>query len=140
MLPNGNVLIAAPVDKNVLMEYSEDGKCIRDMPCFGCPFDLTVIDSDRIAVTYQDRCIKILKKHNTIKDKFESEEDSYGILYKDNTIIIITQDGIKISDVEGKVLKTLTVHCGSYIETAKDIFYFTVDNAVHCISMLCDEI
>ncbi|XP_071160953.1 E3 ubiquitin-protein ligase TRIM45-like [Mytilus edulis] len=53
MLPNGKVLVASSsLEKNVILEYSEDGKYIRDIPFSGFQFDLTVIDTDRIAVTY----------------------------------------------------------------------------------------
>ncbi|XP_071160570.1 uncharacterized protein [Mytilus edulis] len=139
MLPNGNVLIAG---KNVVQEYSEDGKHIRDIPCSGEPFDLTVIDTDRIAVTRDNRCIEILNINNTtVEGKlFQFKEHCYGISYQDNTIVMITQEGIDIIDVGGKVLKSLTVRCGSCLGTAKDRIYFTVDDAVHCISMAGDEI
>ncbi|XP_063427250.1 uncharacterized protein LOC134710783 [Mytilus trossulus] len=142
MLPNGNVLIANYDEKNVILEYSEDGKHIRDIQCSGSPLDLTVIDTDRIAVTYEEQCIEILNiNNNTIEGKlFHFEESCYGISYQDNTIVIITQEGIDIIDVGGKVLKSFTVRCGSFIGTAKDRIYFTVDDAVHCISMAGDEI
>ncbi|VDI09834.1 tripartite motif-containing protein 2/3 [Mytilus galloprovincialis] len=141
MLPNGNVLLANFVEANVILEFSEDGKHIRDIPCPGSPFDLTVIDTDRIAVTRKDQCIEILnKKTNTIEETFELKVNCYGISYQDNTIVIVTQEGIEIIDVGGKVLKTLTIDCGEYIGTSKDRIYFTVAKTVHCISMAGNEI
>lgn len=57
-------------------------------------------------------------------------------------LFIIINEGIAITDFAGKVLKILTVSCGSYIGTAKDRIYFTVgeDETVHCISVTGEEI
>ncbi|XP_076099046.1 uncharacterized protein LOC143068691 [Mytilus galloprovincialis] len=143
MLSNGNVLIADYQGSKVLMEYSKDGKHIRDIPCSRPPFDLSVIDHDRIAVTYGDnKYVEILNlKNNIVERKLKSDNDCYGISYQDNKLFIIS-GGIVIRDITGKVLKTLRVDCGKYLETTVDRIYYTVrnDHTVHCISMADEEI
>ncbi|CAG2230902.1 unnamed protein product [Mytilus edulis] len=143
MLSNGNVLIVDYWGNNVLMEYSEDGKHIRDIPCSRRPFDLTIIDSDRIAVTYGDRkYVNILNlKITTVGKKVKFYYSCYGISYQDDKLFI-SSEGIVITDITGKVLKTLKVNCGRYVESTIDRIYFTDnrDHTVHCISMTGEEI
>ncbi|XP_071160948.1 uncharacterized protein [Mytilus edulis] len=140
---NGNVLIADYWVSKVLMEYSEDGEHIRDIPCSNPPFDLTIIDTDRIAVTYGDsQCIEILNiKNTTVEKKVNFEKDCYGISYQDNKLFI-SSGVIVITDITEKVLKTLRINCGLYLETTVDRIYFTDnrDHTVHCILMTGEEI
>ncbi|VDI49499.1 Hypothetical predicted protein [Mytilus galloprovincialis] len=87
MLSNGNVLIAdyVHVGENVIKEYSEDGKHIRDIPCSDSPFDLTVIDHDRIAVTYGNKYIEILNlKNDKVEKKVKFDKECYGISYQNS--------------------------------------------------------
>ncbi|XP_052105735.1 uncharacterized protein LOC127738491 [Mytilus californianus] len=143
MLPNGNLLMAIYFGKKLLVEYSEDGKHIRDIPCSRSPFDLTVIDNDRIALTYGNHYVEIFNKKNTSFEKeFRLESNCYGISYQDNKLFIITTHGIVITNIAGQVLKTLYVDCGVYLSTTTDRIYFNVkrDQTVHCISMTGDEI
>ncbi|CAC5395455.1 unnamed protein product [Mytilus coruscus] len=143
MLPNGNLLFANIDGNSVVMEYSEDGKHIRDIPCSGRPFDLAVIDTDRIAVTYGNKkYVEILNlEKNTVEKEIKFENDCYGISFQDNELFIIT-GGIVIIDIEGKVLKTFYFDCEMYIETTKDRIYFTTKRGrtVNCISMVGEEI
>lgn len=144
MLTNGNLLMANNHGNTILMEYSEDGKRIHDIPCSSKPFDLTVIDTDRIAVTYGDKkYVEILNlKKNTVEKEVEFENDCYGISYQDNKLFIIITGGIVITDIEGKVLKTFYFECEMYIETTTDRIYFTTKRGrtVNCISMEGEEI
>ncbi|CAG2229593.1 unnamed protein product [Mytilus edulis] len=143
MLSNDHVLIANYRGRKVLMEYSEDGKHIRDIPCSDKPFDLTVIDNDRIAVTYGDsKYVNILNLKNTaVEKKVKCDENCYGISYQDNKLFI-RSGGIVITNITGKVLKTLRVESGRYSESTNDRIYFTVgrDHTVHCIFMTGEEI
>lgn len=108
------------------------------------PFDLTVIENDRIAITYGTCRIVILKIENNISKKTLRlfRKNCYGISYKDKTLVIIANEGIVITNIAGKVLKKLKVDCDRYLVTAKDRIYFTVgrDHTVHCLSMDGDEI
>ncbi|CAG2230899.1 unnamed protein product [Mytilus edulis] len=134
VLTNGNLLMANNHGNTILMEYSEDGKRIHDIPCSSKPFDLTVIDTDRIAVTYGDKkYVEILNlKKNTVEKEVEFENDCYGISYQDNKLFIIITGGIVITDIEGKVLKTFYFECEMYIETTKDRIYFTTKRRSNC--------
>ncbi|CAC5369284.1 unnamed protein product [Mytilus coruscus] len=143
MLSNSNLLIADYLVSNVIMEYRKDGKHIRDIPCSGKPFDLTVIDTDRIAVSYGiSKYIDILNmKNNTVDRKVQFDNSCYGISYQDNKLFIST-GGIVIIDITGEVLKTLDTNNGLYLETTIDKIYFAVkrDHTIHCISMAGEEI
>ncbi|VDI35512.1 Hypothetical predicted protein [Mytilus galloprovincialis] len=123
------------------MEYSEDGKYIRDIPCSDSPFDLTVINSDRIAVTYgREKYLEILNmKNNTVERKVRFDNDCFGISFQDNKLFIII-DGIVITDITGKVLKTFNTKCGLYLTTTKDRIYVTRNSSVNCISMTGETI
>ncbi|CAG2238883.1 unnamed protein product [Mytilus edulis] len=147
MLTNGNVLIANFYGPSVLMEYSEEGEHIRDIPCSKPTFDVTVLDAERIAVTYgnsSDGNIDILNiKNNTNVQKVKLNSRCFGISYQDNTgFIIRIQDCIVITNIAGKVLKKLNFGCGSYIGTTRDRMYFTNgrDHTVNCISMAGEKI
>ncbi|CAC5395465.1 unnamed protein product [Mytilus coruscus] len=139
ILPNGNLLIANYYGKKELIEYSEDGKHIRDIPCSRPPFDLTVMDTGRIAVTYGNcKYIEIFNiKNNIVERKVKFEIDCYGISYQDSKLFIII-GGIVITD--RKVLKTLNIDCGSYLKATKDRIYFTNKTSVNCISMAGETI
>ncbi|XP_063427219.1 uncharacterized protein LOC134710753 [Mytilus trossulus] len=143
MLPNGNLLIADYYGKSGLREYSEDGKHIHDIACSYSPFDLTIIDTDRIAVTYGNgQYIEILDmKYNSVERKVKFKDDCYGISYQDNKLFIII-GGIVITDIRGVILKTLNIGCGLYLETTKDRIYHTSNFSatVNCISMTGEKI
>ncbi|VDI09835.1 Hypothetical predicted protein [Mytilus galloprovincialis] len=115
ILPNGNLLIANCYQKSVLMEYSEDCRYICDIPCSKEPFDLTIIDYDRIAITHghgSSNNIEILNMNNkTIEKEVNLNSSCYGISYQDNKLV-------------------------------RDRIYFTAkhNQTVHCISMAGDEI
>lgn len=149
MLTNGNMLIANIYGRSVLLEYSEEGKHIRDIPCSKPTFDVTVMNAERIAVTYgnsSDGYIDILNtsiKNNTYIQKVKLNSRCFGISYQDNKgFIIRIQDCIVITNIAGKVLKKLNSSYGAYIGTTNDRIYFTNarNHTVHCISMTGEEI
>ncbi|XP_071160567.1 tripartite motif-containing protein 2-like [Mytilus edulis] len=145
MLRNGSVLIADYKGDNNLMEYNEEGKHIRTIKLSGSPFDISVIDSDRIAITYGSlsQYIEICNiKNNTIEKRAKLKSKCYGISYKNNNLFVVIEDGIVITNMLGKVLSKLDVECGLYLETAVDRIYFTVERnqTVNCISMTGEEI
>ncbi|VDI76335.1 Hypothetical predicted protein [Mytilus galloprovincialis] len=142
ILPSGNLLIADYLARGVLMEYSEDGKLVRNIPCSDEPFDLTVIDNDRIAVTYGDiQNMEILNiKNIKVERKVKFEKDCYGISYQDNKLFISIVSDIVITDIMGKVLKTFNTNCGFYLTTTKDRIYFTRKSSVISISMTGETI
>ncbi|CAG2254507.1 unnamed protein product [Mytilus edulis] len=52
ILPNGHLLFANYTNNHNLLEYSEEGYYIGTIPVSAAPFDITVLDSDRIAISY----------------------------------------------------------------------------------------
>lgn len=139
-LPNGNLLIADMDGQNVLMEYNEEGHFIRDITVSAKPFDLTVIDSFHIAVSYFDlyyiefidlKNIKVLKK---IKFKNRCQ----GISYSDGKIFVaVIKKGIVTLDMEGTILNTIKSGLKvTNITTCKNKIYYVQrkQDTVNCCS------
>lgn len=54
ILPNGHILIANYTNENCFIECTETGEHIRDIPVSGPPYDISVLDLNRICVSYGD--------------------------------------------------------------------------------------
>lgn len=138
LLANGNLLIADNTGHNILMEYNEEGHCIRDIPVGANPYDLTVIDTDHIAVSYSPlNYIEFidLKKTKVLK-KVEFENPSRGISYSDGKIYsVVKNEGIVVLDMDGTLLNT--IHCDKRvynITTTNNRIYYThmLNSTVYC--------
>ncbi|XP_071172202.1 uncharacterized protein [Mytilus edulis] len=133
ILPNNHLLIADFNNKNTAMiEYSDDGRHIRDIPVSYQPFDLAIIDSDRMAVSYGPKQnMEILNINNkTVHTKVTFEWGCYGISYqKGNIYILVVNEGIVEMNMSGKRLRTIggkyADACIYYITTTNDRIYCT---------------
>ncbi|XP_071160866.1 E3 ubiquitin/ISG15 ligase TRIM25-like [Mytilus edulis] len=137
ILANGNLLFADNKGHSVLMEYNEEGHFIRDIPVSAQPWDMTVIDTDQIAVSYFLEYIEVidLKKMAVLKTvKFKN--NCRGISYSDGKIYVVVYDvGIVVLDMEGTILNTIKCDMSVYnITTIKERLYYTVptSNTVYC--------
>ncbi|XP_071172324.1 E3 ubiquitin-protein ligase TRIM45-like [Mytilus edulis] len=148
VLPNSHVLIVDYHGNKVIMEYSDDGKHIRDIPVSGKPFDLATLDSGRIAVSYGGNTMEILNINNKmVHAKVTFRSSCWGISYQNGHIyIIVTYEGIVEMDMSGKILRTIG---GKYaqggifhITTTNDRIYCTdyYKKLVHCCSMTGEDI
>ncbi|VDI33204.1 Hypothetical predicted protein [Mytilus galloprovincialis] len=148
ILPKSHLLIADYYGDKVIMEYKDDGRHIRDIPVSDQPFDLAIIDSDRIAVSYFGNNMEILNINNkTVLAKVSFESGCYGISYQNGNIYIsVVHEGIVEMDVSGKRLRTIGgkyAKGGMYhLTTTHDRIYCTnIDqNLVYCCSMMGEDI
>lgn len=147
ILPNANVLFADYDGNNVIMKYNENGRHIRDISASGKPFDFTVIDCDRIAVSYS-KYVEILNiKINKVLAKVPFKWACSGISYQNGkNYILVVNEGIVEIDMSGSRLRTIggkyAGPCVNYICTSKDRIYCTDsdNNLVYCCSMTGEDI
>ncbi|XP_052065727.1 uncharacterized protein LOC127705448 [Mytilus californianus] len=164
-LPNGHVLIAVRRSfdehyNSYLIEYNKEGNHINDIRLSKHPFDLTSIDSDRIAITYGNvspliktfyRWFKLplyVEIKNITHDssiKIQLNNSCWGISHQDGRLyVIVEEEGILVADVSGNILNTLRINtCNvKYTSTSKDIICYSDDvhNSVHCCNMEGKEI
>ncbi|VDI70799.1 Hypothetical predicted protein [Mytilus galloprovincialis] len=143
ILTNNHLLIVDKGLQRVIKEYNEDGRHIRDIPVSGKPFDLTVIDIDRIAVSYNDRYMEILNiKDNEVNAKVAFKWPCYGIACQNGKVYIkVLNEGIVEFDVSSKRLRTFGEQYGGpsiiYIATTKNRIYCTdlVNKTIYCRSI-----
>ncbi|XP_071171922.1 transcription intermediary factor 1-alpha-like [Mytilus edulis] len=149
ILPNSHLLIADYIGDKVIMEYSDDGRHIRDIPVSDTPYDLAIIDIDRMAVSYGGKYyMEILNINNKmVLAKVSFRFSCWGISYPNGHIyILVTNEGIVEMDMSGKRLRTIG---GKYAEGV--IFHITTTNdriyctdfrkdVVYCCSMTGEDI
>ncbi|XP_052061991.1 uncharacterized protein LOC127702036 [Mytilus californianus] len=150
ILPNSHILIANYSEDKVLIEYGEAGRHIRDIPVSGQPFDLAVIDSDRMAVSYGGNSIMEILNINDkmVHAKVTFDWSCWGISYQnENIYILITNEGIVEMDMSAKRLRTIggqySDECGIfYISVMKDRICYSswLTNVLYCCSMTGDDI
>ncbi|CAC5365069.1 unnamed protein product [Mytilus coruscus] len=147
ILSDDTVIIADYFGSGKLMEYSDCGKHIRDIPVSDKPYDVTAVDTDRIAVTYPNsEYLEIINtKHNCEMKKVQCSIDCYGISYQDQKLyVVVDPQGILVMDLNGETLNTIEIKVSIVysITTTRDrIYYANQDNdTVHCCSMTGQEI
>ncbi|XP_071172199.1 E3 ubiquitin-protein ligase TRIM45-like [Mytilus edulis] len=149
ILPNSHLLIADCSGDKVIMEYSDDGRHIRDIPVSDKPYDLAIIDSDRIAVSYgENHNMEILNINNKmVLAKVNFECSCRGISYQNEIIyILVVIEGIVVMDMSGKRLRKIGgKYAGGgifYITTTHDRIYCTniAKKLVYCCSMMGEDI
>jgi hypothetical protein len=135
-LPTGDILIADKV-----MLHNKDGKHIRNISVSYNPFDLTFVDSERVAISYSVMStVYILNlTTNRIEKTFEHISRCFGISYEDGRLYtVVDHHGIIVTDLLGKHLDTIKegVVGATYITTDKDIIYVCsyISNTVKCYS------
>lgn len=148
ILSNSHLLIVNYQEDKVIMEYSDNGRYIRDIPVSQKPFDLAIIDSDRMAVSYGNKYMEIVNINNKmVLAKITVEWGCYGISYQNGNIyLLVVYEGIVEMDMSGKRLRTIG---GKYakggilhIATTNDRIYCTncFNNSVYCCSMTGEDI
>lgn len=147
LLPDGRIIIADYYESGKLMEYDSDGKHIRDIPVYDSPFDLTAIDTDRIAVTYGfSKYLEIIStKTNSNRKVIGCSNHCWGISYQDEKLyVVVYLQGILVIDLNGEILHTIDIDVSTvfYIATTRDRIYHTVsvNDSVHCSTTSGQEI
>ncbi|VDI80577.1 Hypothetical predicted protein [Mytilus galloprovincialis] len=142
ILANGNLLIADNFGQNVLMEYNVDGHYIRDIPVSATPWDLTVIDTDQIAASYNSlKYVEVIDiKRMIVLKNVKFENNCCGISNNDGKIcVVVGYKEIVVLDKEGTILNTIKLETNSkvyHIAMTKDRIYYSLmaENTVHCCS------
>ncbi|VDI63519.1 Hypothetical predicted protein [Mytilus galloprovincialis] len=120
------------------MEYNKDGLFIRDIPVSGEPWDLSVIDTDQIAVSYKDlNYIEVIDLKKMLVLKTVTFKDiCLGISYYDGKIYVVVDGSrIVVLDMEGTILNTIKgLESGFNITTIADRIYYTdrISDTVIC--------
>ncbi|XP_071150326.1 uncharacterized protein [Mytilus edulis] len=146
MLPNGHILFANYTKENQLIEYKDTGEHIRDINVSGKPYSITVIDVNRIAVTYGiGKYLEIMHTNSFhVEKKIAVQTDCWGISYENGSLYVISGHcTIKILDLS-EIQKTFEIASKGVlnITTNKDKIFYTDNktNIVHCCSLNGDDI
>ena len=123
------------------MLHNKDGKRIRNISVSYNPFDLALVDSERVVISYGVmRTVDILNlTTNSIEKTFEHKSCCFGISYEDGRLYtVVDQHGIIVTYLLRKHLDTIKegVVGASYITTDKDRIYVCsyISNTVKCYS------
>lgn len=140
ILPNGHLLIAHDLGKDQLTEFNEKGQHIRDIPLLQKPNDLTVIDSNQIAISY-GRHIEIVDvTFKRVNKKFKLPECCVGLSYQNGKLYLVAREiGIMVYELSGKLVNTFYIAAFNvmHIATAVNRIYFTDEgkNTINCYDM-----
>ncbi|XP_063425271.1 uncharacterized protein LOC134708559 [Mytilus trossulus] len=141
VLPDDRIIIADYNGSGKLMEYNNDGQHIRDIHVSDKPHSLTLVDTDRIAVTFgYSSYLEIINiKNNSERKRVNCSNWCYGISYHDKKLyVLVYRKGIVVMDLNGKTLNTIHID-GLYVyhitTTSDRIYYTDTENTVHCCSM-----
>ncbi|XP_063426131.1 uncharacterized protein LOC134709938 [Mytilus trossulus] len=147
LLPDERIIAAVSDLKKSLQEYNMiSGENIRDIPVSGSPFDLTTIDTHRIAVTYgYGKFIEVINMQTnavTVEKKINCDGNCWGISYQDGKLYVaVCKKGILVTNTSGNILNT--IRCNPhYITTTYDSIYYTNGSrdTVNCCTMTGQEI
>ncbi|CAG2190266.1 unnamed protein product [Mytilus edulis] len=138
ILPNSHILVAIYSEDKVIMEYSDDGRHIRDILVSDKPYDLTVIDSNLIAVSYDDFMEIMSITDNNVHAKVTFDSPCWGISYQ-NIYVKVDDEGIVELDVSGNRLRTMgdAVYCCSMM--GEDIWTFTDQSLINARGISADD-
>lgn len=138
ILPNGHLLATQTSRPTFLVEYSDTGAHIRDIevPVSGLPFDIAVIDRNRIVVTYgKPEFIEILN-YNTcrVERRVELNDYCWGVSHENGRLYVRSGDStIQVLDLSGRKRKTLKVVDDALnITTSRDRIVYADDKKVYC--------
>ncbi|VDH90135.1 Hypothetical predicted protein, partial [Mytilus galloprovincialis] len=99
----------------------------------------TVIDCDRIAVTYgYKQFIETLDSHDfRVLQTFHPQEDCFGITHQNEKLYVVGKDKIFVLDVSGWKQIVLVIEHATYIAVFEDKLFYTNRNTnlVHCSNM-----
>ncbi|CAG2258108.1 unnamed protein product [Mytilus edulis] len=108
VLPDDRIIVADYFGCGKLMEYNNDGQHIRDIPVSDKPDSLTLVDTDRIAVTYgESKYLEIINTKNTSERKrVNCSGNCWGISYQDQKAVCScistrhSSDGLEWKDIK----------------------------------------
>ncbi|CAC5357761.1 unnamed protein product [Mytilus coruscus] len=144
ILPNGHLLFAK-YNSTELLEYREQGNYIDSIPVSTEPYDITVLDSDRIAITYgQHHFFEIFNyRDRLVEKKINTGRGCWGVCQSKGKIYV-KLDKVEVFDITGKKLCTLKLASEGqiYITASKNyLFSPSYENGtVYCHDMNGQEV
>jgi sugar lactone lactonase YvrE len=146
ILPDNHFLFVDEKNERLVV-HEQNGSHHHDISVSNKPFDVAVIDSRRIAVTYgRGRQLEIL---DIVKHKCEkiikTGNDCWGTSYRDgNLFVVVYRKGIEVISIEGQVITVIPVNVDHvfYISLHSNKIYYTdwAENTVNCCDFNGSEI
>ncbi|VDI49949.1 Hypothetical predicted protein [Mytilus galloprovincialis] len=115
-LMDGRVIVVKSGDKINLL--TSDGKLQKKLPIPGRALSVTQINQNTIAITYpKEEAIKIFNLENeTVAKVIKLYKQCYGLSFSNNSLAVgLSDDEIRIIDLEGNTLKSIQLESGSYL-------------------------
>ncbi|CAC5367567.1 unnamed protein product [Mytilus coruscus] len=121
ILHNGHLLFANYTHKQNILEYNEEGSYIGSNQVSALPYDITVLDSDRIAITYgRNGFFEIFNYRNKRVEKKIYTGGHCWILSQSNGKIYVKVDKVMVFDITGEKLHTLSADGNLNISAGKN--------------------
>ncbi|XP_052079892.1 uncharacterized protein LOC127718037 [Mytilus californianus] len=145
ILPNGHLLMTHK-QENQLKEYSDTGEHIRDILVSGKPYDIAVIDLNRIVVTYGDALYLEIMNNNTfhIENSISLKNSCLEVSHEDGKLYVVYKNEIQVMDLSGRQLKKIKAAAKGVacIKTSRDkIFYADYNtNQILCCRLNGEEL
>ncbi|VDH91970.1 Hypothetical predicted protein [Mytilus galloprovincialis] len=140
ILPNGHLLLANYESENALIKYSETGEHVRDILVTTAPYDIDLIDVDRIVVTYGDALFMEIINNNTfdVEKKISLQKGCLGVSHGDGKLYVAYGNDILVIGLSGNIIETLKVQSENavYIKTSRNRLFYSNDDA--CIVYYCN--
>ncbi|XP_063416557.1 uncharacterized protein LOC134698373 [Mytilus trossulus] len=138
-LMDGRVLVVKQWGKVNL--FTSDGKLQKQLPIPGEPYSVTQINQNTIATTYpSERAIKIFNMENeTVTKVITLDKECRGLSFSNNSLAVgLSDDEIRIIDLEGNALKSIQVESKSYLKNLvycndRVIYSDCNGGAVYCV-------
>ncbi|VDI58903.1 Hypothetical predicted protein [Mytilus galloprovincialis] len=134
ILPNGHLLFANAEGRN-LLEYSRKGNFIGSIQVSASPYDITFLNSNRIAITYgYNGFFEILNYHNgRVEKKIDTGQRCMGLSQSNGKIYIrLAIDQVAVFDFKGNKL------CS--VAATGDLNISTHNNNIYCSSYSMNNI
>lgn len=147
ILPDGQILIADYRGKRQLMQYGTQGTSYLDIPVSANPFDLTLIETERVGISYGHAgYIEILNiSSRKVEKRIELNDCCCGISCHDEKLyVVVDNHGIVVVNLEGNFINTIRIGIDDVerITTKRDRIYYThfKKDIVKCCTLTGDEI
>ncbi|VDI31829.1 Hypothetical predicted protein [Mytilus galloprovincialis] len=146
ILPNGHLLMANGTKENHLNVYRDTGEHIRDILVSGKPYDIAVIDLNRIVVTYWNAFYLEVMINNTfnVEKNISLQNSCFEVSHGDGRLYVVYENDIQVMDLSGRQLKTLKTAANGLacIKTSRDKIFYADNstNQVHCCRLNGEEL
>ncbi|CAG2252679.1 unnamed protein product [Mytilus edulis] len=139
ILSNGHLLYANYTFQNNIFEYNEDGNHIDRFKVSATPYDIAVLDSDRIAITYgYKRFFEIFNYRNSrIEKKIQTGDCCWRLDYSNGKIYVKLHAKVGVYDITGQKLCIVTVKGKDYISASNGSLVCSnfLNNNVYCYDL-----